>query len=295
MSVNLEWYKVFYHAAKMRSFSKAAEELFISQPAVSQVIKQLEEELDCQLFLRIPRGVKLTREGELLFKYVEQAYNLIRTAEKKICDINNLVSGEIKIGASDTLSKYYLLPYLEEFHQSYPEVKIQVTNRTTPETIKLLRTGNVDLGIVNLPLEDDHLIIKKGITIQDCFVADKKYKKLAESEILIRDLINYPILLLEQGTNTRKFIDTYAAKHGLILTPEIELGSIDVLVQFAKIGLGISYVVKNFVKEELESNHLYEIKLKEQIPERSIGIITYKDIPLSKAAEKFISLFELEN
>lgn len=290
--INLERYRVFYFTANTLNFSKAAEEMFISQPAVSQMIKQLEEELDSQLFFRSPRGVKLTPEGEVLFQYVEKAYNLIMAGEQKIVEIHNLMSGEIKIGASDTLSKYYLIPILEEFHQKYPDVKIQVTNRTTPETVKLLKGGSVDFGIVNLPLEDKQLIINECLKIQDCFVAGEKYQELAQKELSIYELANYPLLILEKGTNTRKFIDTFAAKHGLMLTPEIELGSIDVLVEFAKIGLGISYVVKDFIEEELAQSLLYEIRLKEPIPERSIGIVLNKDIPLSKAADKFIEILQ---
>ncbi len=291
--LNLERYRVFYHTAKELSFSKAAEGLFISQPAVSQTIKLLEEELGGQLFLRTSRGVQLTREGEVLFKYIEQAFKLIETGEQKLADIHNLLSGEIKIGASDTLSKYYLLPYLKMFHERYPQVRIQVTNRTTPETVSLLKSGYVDLGIVNLPIEAEQVLIKKVMTVQECFVVGDKYKKLAAEELSIHELVKYPILLLEKGTNTRKFVDEYAARNGLILTPEIELGSIDVLVQFARIGLGISYVVRDFIQEDLNQENLYEIKVKEKIPQRSIGIVTLKDIPLSKAAEMFISLLNL--
>ena len=290
--INLERYRVFYFTAKTLNFSKAAEEMFISQPAVSQMIKQLEKELDSQLFFRSPRGVKLTLEGEMLFQYVEKAYNLLMAGEQKIAEIHDLMSGEIKIGASDTLSKYYLIPILEEFHQKYPDVKIQVTNRTTPETVKLLKNGSVDFGILNLLIEDKQLIINECLKIQDCFVVGEKYRELAQKMLSIHELVNYPLLILEKGTNTRKFIDSFAAKFGLKLTPEIELGSIDALVEFAKIGLGISYVVKDFVKEELVQSLLYEIKLKEQIPDRSIGIITNKDIPLSKAAEKFIDILD---
>lgn len=290
MSTNLELYKVFYHTAKLRSFSGAAKELFITQPAVSQAIKQLENELGGQLFFRNAKGVMLTQEGEVLFHYIEQAYQLIATGEKKVTEIHTLLNGEIRIGASDTMCKYYLLPYLESFHCQYPGVKIQVTNRTTPETIKLLKAGQVDLGCIILPYEDDQLLIRKGRPIQECFVGGEKFKELATQTCTLNDLTRYPILLLEKGTNTRRFVDQFAAQNGLVLTPEIELGSIDVLVQFAKIGLGISFVIRDFIREDLKAGRLVEIKTQEKIPGRAIGIVTLSNIPLSKAAEEFIRL-----
>lgn len=293
MSINLELYKVFYYTATEKSFSRAAEQLFISQPAVSQSINKLEEELGGALFIRTPRGVRLTREGEVLYQYIEQAYKLIMTGEKKIAEMHNLLAGEVRIGASDTLSKYYLIPYLEAFHESYPEIQIKVANGTTPEILKLLKSGNVDLGIISLPVDDDQLVIKKGLRIQECFVAGRKYRELAQREIGLEELARYPLMLLEKGTNTRDFVDLYATEHGVVLNPDIELGSVDLLIEFAKIGLGISFVIKDFILEELALGELHEIRVQEEIPERSVGIVTSKNLPLSKAGEMFIRQFEL--
>ncbi len=291
MNINLEYYRVFYHTARAGSISRAAQGLFISQPAVSQSIKQLEEKIGGQLFFRTRKGIRLTGEGEVLFKYIEQAYNFIMTAENKFSEMQNLAYGEIRIGAGDTLSRYYLLPFLEEFHRAYPGIKIQVTNRTTPETIGLLKNGSVDFGIINLPVSgDDQLEIRETITIQDCFVGGEAYRKLSDSAIPLKELVAYPLLLLEKASNTRRYIDSYAKSHNVEILPEIELGSYDLLVQFARIGLGISCVVKDFVAEEFENGGLYEIRLKEEIPPRKIGVITLKDVPLSAAARKFIKL-----
>lgn len=291
MPVNLELYKVFYYTATKQSFSKAAEQLFISQPAVSQSISKLEEELGGALFIRTPRGVCLTREGEVLYQYIEQAYKLIMTGEKKIAEMHNLLAGDVRIGASDTLSKYYLIPYLETFHETYPEIQIKVFNGTTPEILKLLKSGNIDLGIINLPVDDDHLVIKKGLGIQECFVVGRKYQELAQREIGLGELVQYPLILLEKGTNTREFVDLYATEHGVVFNPDIELGSVDLLIEFARIGLGISFVIKDFILEELARGELYEIKVAEEIPERSVGIVTSKNLPLSKAGEIFIKQF----
>jgi LysR family cyn operon transcriptional activator len=286
--MNMEWYRVFYHAAIQGSLSKAAEELFITQPAVTHSIKQLEAHLGGQLFFRTSKGVQLTEEGEMLFQYIDQAFNFISTGEKKLAELHNLMSGEIKIGAGDTLCRHYLLPYLQCFHESYPQIKIQVTNRTTPETILLLKQGKIDLGIVHLPVTDNKLTIVETLEIQDCFIAGLPYQKLANETLSIEQLNDYPIILLEKGSSTRSYIDAYSNGYGITLKPEIELGSIDLLVEFARTGLGIACVIHNFIAEELSSSNLFEIRLQQPIPPRKIGIVTLKDVPLSSAASRFI-------
>jgi DNA-binding transcriptional LysR family regulator len=293
MNISFELYRVFYTVAQAGSISNAAKELYISQPAVSQAIKQLEEKLGGQLFFRTTKGIILTTEGEVFFRYIKQAYNLIMTAEHKFAEMQNLLNGEIKIGASDTLCRYYLIPHLEKFHRTYPEIRIQVTNRTTSEIVYQLKSGKVDLGIVNLPLENEkQLLIRESGMIQDCFVGGPNYRFLANQELSLADLANYPILLLDQGTVTRQFINRFLADHGVSLVPEVELGSIDLLVEFAKIGLGLSLVVKSFIQSELQQEKLFEIRLKEPIPPRQIGIATLKGVPLSAAAVKFIEIIE---
>ncbi|MDP5277040.1 LysR family transcriptional regulator [Chengkuizengella axinellae] len=290
MVLNMEWYRVFYFTAKTGSLTKAAEELFITQPAVTHSIKQLESKIGGQLFFRTSKGVKLTSEGEVLYKYIEQAYNFIQTGERKIAEMQQLMDGEIKIGAGDTLIKHYLLPYLKEFNESYPDIHIQVTNRTTPETIELLRKGNIDLGIVNLPIEDKNLNIIETLHIEDCFITGNKYKHLAEKPISLETLINYPVILLEKGSNTRKYIDSFTKENGIMIYPEIELGSLDLLVDFSKSGLGIACVIRNFICNELANSRVFEIKLEKPIPPRKVGIVSLKNVPLSTTAKRFIDL-----
>jgi LysR family transcriptional regulator, cyn operon transcriptional activator len=292
MKGNLDWYRVFYFTAKSRSFSKAAEQLYITQPAISYAIKQLETTLGGKLFFRSSRGAALTAEGEVLYKFIEQAYGFLTKAEQQIAEMHQLLRGEIRIGAGDTLCKHYLLPRLEAFHTAYPDIKIQVTNRTSRETVQLLKEGAIDLGIVNLPIEDSHVSIRETLEIQDCFVAGDKYKALANTSLTLQELSKSPLILLENGSSTRRYIDHYAHNLGITIQPEIELGSIDLLVQFARIGLGISCVVKNFIAEELSQSILYEIKLEPPIPPRRVGIITLKNLPLSAAAAHFLQLLE---
>lgn len=289
MDVNLELYRVFYHAAREGSISGAAQRLFISQPAASQSIRLLEQRLGGVLFFRTSKGISLTTEGEALFKYIEPAINFIASGEKKFSELRNLMAGEINIGASDMTCKYYLLPYLEEFHRSFPGVRLHITNGATPETISLLKKGSIDFGVISLPIEEDeNLLVNECMEIQDCFIAGDKYKKLLGRELTIQELCSYPVLLLEKSTSTRKYIDDFARKHGCDLTAEIELATSDLLVQFAKRDLGISGVVRNFAEEELEKGTLFEIRLKEKIPPRSIALVRLKNVYPSAAAERFV-------
>lgn len=289
MEINMEWYRVFYWTAKLGSLTKAAEKLHITQPAVSHTLKQLEERLGGQMFFRTTKGVYLTAEGQTLFSYVEQAISSIEIGEKKMAEMHDLSYGEINIGASDTLCKHFLLPHLEQFHEQYPEIKIRVTNRTTPETITLLKEGKIDFGVVNLPAVDSKIDFRISAMQQDCLVGNQEYAALAEKPLPIEDLHQYPLLLLEQGGSTREFLDQYAASNGVQLKPEFELGSLDLLTQFAVSGFGLTIIVREYITEEINSGHLIVIPLSPPIPERHIGIATLKGVPLSAASRRFLA------
>lgn len=289
MDINFELYKIFYHTAKSESFSAAAEILHVSQSAVSQSIKGLEAKLGSKLFFRKTREIKLTMEGEILFKHIEQAYNFIKTAEHKIYQAQNLERGEIRIGISDTICKYFLISYIEKFILSYPSVKIQVINRTSSQILDILKNGLIDFGIVTLPVHDKKVRQKEFLTVKDIFVASDRFSELKNQVIDTKTLASYPLLMLDRGTSTRRNIDSYLSSRGIDILPEIELESIDLLVEFAKIGLGIALVLKESVFAELENGTLFEVKLKEDITLRKLGIITMKNVPLSRASSEFIN------
>ncbi|MGY0373719.1 LysR family transcriptional regulator [Clostridium sp. JNZ J1-5] len=294
MRINLELYKIFYITAKLGSISKAAKELFTSQPAVSQSIKLLERKLGGELFYRTPRGVSLTLEGEVLFKYIEQGYGLMQTAERKFLELKNVDLGQIRIAVCSTVCKYYLIKYLETYNLAFPNIKIYVKDQSTYEIVQALESGEVDIGILNMNIENiDSLNIIKTFKIQDCFVVGEKYKYICEKQISLKKLVNnYPIILLEKGGNTRDYIDNYFSSNGVTVLPQIELSNMELLIEFAKRGLGVSCVIKDYVQKELEQKHLYEIPVKEKIPERVLGIATKKDIPISTAAQKFMELIK---
>lgn len=290
--MNLELYKSFYYVAKYGSISKASEYLYITQPAVSRAIKQLEDDMKCILFIRTPKGVKLTREGEILYLYIEQAFNFISTAEKKIEDVKNLASGEIRIGVSDTLCKHYLIPHLKLFNTLHPSIKFDVICPTTPEIIKYLKAGKIDFGIINMPFPDEQLNFKSIMEIQDCFVTGEKYRKLSNKMQPLSEIVKHPLLLLEKSSNSRLYIDRYFEANSISVTPAFALGNIDLLIYFARYDFGIACVIKNFIEDELDKGYLYEIVPIEKIPPRSIGAVWLKEVPLSIAAKELIDSLE---
>lgn len=292
MPVKLDLYKIFCEVARCGSFSKAAKSLYMTQPAVSQAISQLEMELDIRLFIRTPRGVVLTNEGGILFEYANSAINLINVGEKKIIESKNLMAGELRIGVGDTISRYFLLPFLEKFHSLYPNIKLKIINRTTLELCILLKSGEVDIAICNLPIKDSTLKIRKLMDIHDIFVCGEKYKDKISVPLSFSEIAELPLILLETKSNSRRYVEKYILSKGVKIEPEIELGSHDLLLEFARINLGISCVVKEFSKDYLENEILYEIELAEKIPKRSIGVCFLKSVSLSPAATKFVEDLE---
>ncbi|WP_313892749.1 LysR family transcriptional regulator [Psychrobacillus sp.] len=288
----LDLYKVFCKVAKSESFSKAAKELYMTQPAVSQAIMQLEKELDTRLFIRTPRGVSLTDEGTLLFEYANSAINLLHVGEEKILEFKNLTAGELKIGVGDTISRYFLLPYLEQFRNKYPNITFKIVNGTTVELCTILKSGGVDIAICNLPIEDSTLELRPCFEIHDVFVYGEKFKKILSKPLGLDELVKLPLILLEPNSNSRKYVENYMLSKGIKVSPEFELGSHSLLLEFAKINLGIACVTKEFSLEYLNTGLLNEVQLKEDIPKRSVGVCSLKSVPLSPAATKFVEILE---
>ncbi|WP_454053097.1 LysR family transcriptional regulator [Clostridium sp. Marseille-Q7071] len=290
----LDLYKIFCQVAECESFSKASKILYMTQPAVSQAIMQLEKELDIRLFTRTPKGVNLTKEGQLLYEYTSSAINLISVGEKKLEEVKNLMVGDLQIGVGDTISRYFLLPFLEKFHSKYPNIKLKIINRTTLELCDMLKSGEIDIAIGNLPIKDSSLEIRKCIDIKDVFVCGEKYKEKLSEPISLEELAELPLILLETNSNSRLYVEKYMLSKGIKMKPEIELGSHELLLEFAKINLGISCVIKEFSQEYLKNGLLYEVRLTEEIPKRSIGICFLKNISLSPSSTKFVEILESE-
>lgn len=288
-NINLEYYKIFYHVVKTGSFTGAADILCITQPAVSQAVKLMEQELGSRLFLRTGKGVKLTPEGAMLYGYVEKGYEAILSGENQLAKIMEYESGEIRIGASDMTLKYYLLPYLEKFHEEYPKIKVTVTNAPTPETIRYLNEEKIDFGIVSEPFDNKYNIkASKVKTIEDIFVAGRKFSHLARRTIGLKDLEQMPIICLEGNTSTRKYMDDFLAENQVVLKPEFELATSDMIVQFALRNLGVGCVVSEFAKDWIDEGRLSVLKFNCKIPKRNFCIITSEKNAVSAAARKLL-------
>lgn len=294
MDVNFELYKIFYHAASTGSFSEAARQLFITQSAVSQAISSLEEKTGNALFIRSTRSVRLTDEGRMLFSHIEQAYNFIRAAEGKLQEMKSLELGEIRIGVGDTVCRYLLLPCLKRFIAAYPKIKLRVINRTSPQIIEILKRGRIDLGVVTLPVADDAVNIEDFRNAEDVFVASSRFEELKGRSVPLSELAGYPLLLLQKDSSTRRNLDGFFGGMNLRITPEIELESIELLVEFARIGLGIAHVMKESAMPLVESGELFLVRTAEELPSRRLGIATVKKVPLSNAAERFTEVLKAE-
>ncbi|CAH1202718.1 HTH-type transcriptional activator CmpR [Paenibacillus plantiphilus] len=292
MTNNYELYKVFYWAAKTGSLTKAAKNLYLTQPSVSHAIKQLEERFGIALFYRNSKGVTLTQEGAVLYSYIEQSQILISLAEEKMAALKNLDSGELRIGGSDSLFKHYLLPYLEDYHHNHPGIRLHLNHGTTPEIITFLKEGRIDLGVVRMPIHDSQLEVRESIKLQDCFVTGARYAELRGVVLSLDKLLQYPVILFSRNSRARMAITELFQNYGYTLKPEIEVGSVELLIEFARKGLGISYVTREFVAKELEEGSLFEIQLDVQLPPTHVGIMTMRNMPLSRAASSFIALVQ---
>ena len=273
MEQNLSQYRIFYEVAKTGNISKAAKELYISQPAISKAISKLEDSLKVSLFTRSSRGVHLTPEGELLFGYVQTAFQALDLGEQELKRIQEFNIGHLKIGVSNTLCKYILLPYLKNFIEQYHHIKITIEGQATAKTISMLEQHMLDVGLVAEPSVRSGLSFIPVMDIQDTFVCTRHYlENLYLREGSGADLFTCGnIMLLDQNNMTRHHVDEHMKEHSIEPKQILEVTTMDLLIEFAKIGLGIACVIRELVQKELESGRLLEIPLKPPIPKRTIG------------------------
>lgn len=296
MNINYEAYKVFYNVANTKSISRSAEELCISQPAVSWQIKNLESQVGCTLFTRTKKGVTLTKEGEILFEYVKKGIEAFANGENILTNYKNLNVGTIRIGASTTVCRYCIMPYLEIFHKLYPNIDIQIVNTLTENLLSDLRNGNLDLLVLNMPMKEaKDLNITKLMDVHDTFVANKEYFNLTKGKINIQDLKKYPLLIQKSPSNTRAYLDNYLKEHNISIVPKMEIVSYNLIMDFASSGFGIAYATKEFVANELKTKKLYEIKVEPQVKKRYIGLITLNSSIPNYSVNKLIEIMTNKN
>ena len=288
--VNLELYRVFYTVAKSGSLTKAASELFISQPAVSQAIKQLEKQLGGQLFNRTHKGMELSETGgKQIFSTVEKALKLFEEAEVKYTELKDTATGVVRICASDTVSTHILLPIIKKYHEKYPNVNLILQNGKSSEIIDSLKNNKGDVGFVNLPIDDRDINLSSVVMqLHDTFVANGNFAELEGEVQDLSRLQDYPLLMLELSTSTRQAIVSFAHSHGIHLHPEIELASLELMTELAKAGIGIACIPREFVKKELEEKTLFEIKTTPSLPSRAIGLVLPKSENMTFAVREFI-------
>lgn len=290
MDINYELYKVFYYVATSLSFSEASKKLYISQSAVSQSIKTLEKKLGQTLFIRSTKRVQLTPAGSLLLKHVEPAMNLISRGESQLLDSGTLGLGQLHIGASDTICRYFLVPYLKQFHKMFPNVPIKVTNATSIQCVELLDQRKVDLIVTNFPNTHlNHAYIQKTVcNFSDVFIANPAYFDLKDREISLAELKQYPIMMLDRKSTTSEFLHNLFLQHQLELIPEIELSSNDLLIDLARIGLGIAFIPDYCLTKE--SKDLFVLKTREKLPMRQMAASVNTTLPVSASTEEFLKL-----
>ena len=291
MDINYELYKVFYHVATTLSFSEASKKLFISQSAVSQSIKTLESRLSQTLFIRSTKRVRLTAEGEILLRHIEPAVSLIRRGEARLLDSAS-TGGQLRIGASDTICRYFLVPYIERFHQAFPGVHIKVINATSIQCTELLRNGQADFIVVNHPNAYlNHLWSIRSIKqFQDVFVANQSFAHLKNKRLSLAELSEYPLLMLNKKSTTSEFLHSIFQQHALELVPEAELSSNDLLIDLARIGLGIAFVPDYCLPGQPDT--LFIVKTRETLPARELAVVYNRKLPVSPAVNEFLNYFK---
>ena len=289
--INLELYRIFYVVAKEKNITKASKILNISQPAVTKHIKNLEYELGEELFIRTKKGVILNEYGRKIFLNVKNALNLIEDAENTLEDAKNKHSVTIRVGTSTTLAKKYLINYIENFHDKYPNIIFDIHTDSTHDLIKKLKIGDIDFILSKFPSNIDYdLKYQKIDTMEYIFVASKKYNKLTEKSISVKELENYDIIVQKYPSNSRKNADDFFKENKLNIIPKMNIASSNLLTSFIKMGYGIGYVTDIYVKDELDNKEIYKVNV--NVPNKKVdfGIITLKNNILFKDCNSFINL-----
>lgn len=292
MNIDLELYRIFYIVAKHKHMTRASEELHISQPAISQSIKKLEEQLDGTLFIRSNKGMELTSEGKMFYDYVKGALELINNAENEFTSFKDLSKGEVKIGASTTLTKIILMDALKKFHKDYPNIEINITNDLTSNLLIDLNKGKLDFVIFNEgDIKETNIKVNQIAELKQGFLYNPDF--FNDNIKKVDELNNYPLIMQKKESNSRKFIDEQMLKQNILLKPKTEVVSQDLVIEFTEAGFGIGFGIIELAKKNYP--HLKEISINEKIPKTKIYIAENKSINLPFASKKFIEYLNIHN
>lgn len=287
---NFEYYKIFYYVAKMKNITQAASALYLSQPSVSRCISNLEENLECKLFVRNKKGVVLTPEGELLFKHIQIAFKHIFSAEEELSLYKKSKGGIIRLAVSDAAFHSYIISHLIDFHNKRPHVKIKIDNTTTPDAIEALRSNIIDIAIVTTPFTDkENLNITVLHKLQDILIAGNEFSELRDKTLSMHDVVKYPLISLQEGTTTRHYLDYIFRLHNILQRPDIELASMNLVLPLVRNNLGIGFVPKEMATDDIERGSVFEVAIKEPVPARSICAVTSAQYPPSQLMKEFLN------
>ncbi len=283
MGASYEYYRIFYYVSKYRNFTKAANYLLTSQPAITRSIQNLENELGCQLFVRNKRGVELTHEGQLLFEYVSAGCEQFIRGEAKITGALSMQNGIIYLGVNETSFSDYMLQILEKFHFKYPYVKLKILNLSTIHALDELLNETIDIAIVKTPTDVMRPLKETKLkTFQDIMVCGKAYESLAEKKVHLKDLSNYPLVCASKGTKTYDFLESYYRNHNLILMPDFEANTFDMLLHLVQKNFGLGFIPEKIAQEALERGDIFKVNLLDKVPTRSICMVLNPEHPQTK-------------
>lgn len=290
MNSNFEYYKIFYYVAKYENLTKAATALKTSQPAVTRTIHKLEGELGCRLFTRSKTGMKLTPEGRTFYGYVAAGCAQFFKGENDLSNLISLENGTIYISATETALHCYLFQAMEEFNSLYPNVRFKILNNSTTESVNAVKEGKVDLAFVSANFQVAKPLRMKILRkYRDILIAGKRFEELkaGKEELSLKELVSYPWISLTAETISRRFLNEYFEKNSLTFTPDMELATTDMILPAVKHNLGLGFIPAEFADSELKSGQVFEIKVKEKLPERNIILIYDMEYPQSIAAKEF--------
>lgn len=296
MNVNLEYYRIFYYVAKYENFTKAARALNNSQPNITRAMNCLEHEVNCTLFVRTNRGVYLTPEGERLYMRVSAAMKQFQLAEEELSDSAGLEYGSISIGATETALNIYLLERLKKFHMSYPGVKIKITNHSTPQAIRSLKSGEIDFAVVTTPLEMDGSMNEVELSeFREMLVGGRSFSELENRKLSLKDLREYPFISLGADTATYHFYDQLFLSYGAELVADTEAATTDQILSLVKNELGLAFLPESMAEEAIRKQEIVPIRLNESIPNRFVSMVYDSGRPMSAAAQKLKKLLVEES
>lgn len=289
ISVSYDSYKVFYYVAYYQNITLAAKALYLTQPTVSHYILNLEKELNCKLFVRSKKGMQLSPEGELLFEHIAKAYEEISYGEEKLKEYLNLGKGIIKIGATETTLRYYLISALGKFKEKYPNIQLRIRNTTCQLVEDSIKDGSLDLAVMTTPFPDNYLDAHQLADFSMVGIAGPAFSYLTDRPMGYREISRYPIICLEPGTSGRIYLEKLFASHGVHLQPDIELSSADLITPLAEQNMGIGFVPRFFAEQAILGKKVIELTFKEPLPGRSICMLTDSQRQHSLACQKFMS------